>query len=334
MPLAALPDRRDARRRWPEPSHPAAARSAAPSSTTDDPLPTGDGSPWHPAATRPQALPGWRCRMWPTRRASRRAGFAPSRKPARHPARSGLRLRLPADLCRLVRSRRTRSARALPHAGSQAAQAQTPHERGLYRASSRTAGAGAAWVVFLVLLGLTAAVLTGLWLTNTFWRQAGRKGAEARCRRAGRWPGDSARRIDLQVAASPLAGRQTAPGRPASCLRGRSRVRRGRWPWTTTCRSQPPARDTLAQHLSRGGVALTIAGKQRRRNSPALWDASLQNRGMASSAATSTSDSSGEPWHSNEPQGATTASGAEANRSRAARSAPALRRLNASTSSG
>lgn len=51
------------------------------------------------------------------------------------------------------------------------AQAQTPHERGFTVRRHGQQVQVPPWVVFLVLLGLTAAVLTGLWLTNTFWRR-------------------------------------------------------------------------------------------------------------------------------------------------------------------
>ncbi len=51
------------------------------------------------------------------------------------------------------------------------AQAQVPHERGFTVRRHGQPVLVPPWLLFLILLGLTGAVLAVLWLTNTFWRR-------------------------------------------------------------------------------------------------------------------------------------------------------------------
>ncbi len=165
-----LPDRLTPRRQLAEPASSSVARSAPPE-TTEDPLPTGEvhfgillrrarerrGLALSDVADKTRISPRWI-------RAIEEAQLDILPAPVFV---SGY-LRTYARLVGLDGQDLLERYHSLAR---KRAQAQTPHERGFTVRRHGQQVQVPRWVLFLVLLGLTAAVLAGLWLTNTFWRR-------------------------------------------------------------------------------------------------------------------------------------------------------------------
>lgn len=165
-----LPDRVTPRRQLTEPESSSVARSPAPE-TTEDPLPTGEvhfgillrrarerrGLALSDVADKTRISPRWI-------RAIEEAQLDILPAPVFV---SGY-LRTYARLVGLDGQDLLERYHSLAR---KRAQAQTPHERGFTVRRHGQQVQVPPWVLFLVLLGLTAAVLAGLWLTNTFWRR-------------------------------------------------------------------------------------------------------------------------------------------------------------------